>query len=139
MTAKEYLSQAKILNIKINNKTKELEGLREISTSLGGFSFDEKVQTSKETGDAIGTIVGKMVDLQKEIDEERKKFHKIRAEIIIELKKIKNMKHYILLCRRYVLFETWEQIAKFMNYSNRKIYYLHGEALKEFEKIKSMQ
>lgn len=139
LTTKEYLSQVRMLDIKINNKIKEMEHLTELSTSLGGFSFDERVQTSKETGDTIGMAVSKIVDLQKEIDEEVDNFKKIRKEIISDIEKIKNVNHYILLCKRYILFETWEQIAVEMNYSIRKIYYLHGEALKSFENIKSLQ
>ncbi|MCM1579169.1 MAG: hypothetical protein NC078_10265 [Ruminococcus sp.] len=39
-----------------------------------------------------------------------------------------------VLIRRYILGEKWEEIAVIMNYSIRRVYQLHGEALKNLKK-----
>ena len=45
--AKNYLKQLEVLNVKINNKQKELSEMRQLSQSIGSFKYDtEKVQTS---------------------------------------------------------------------------------------------
>lgn len=38
-----------------------------------------------------------------------------------------------VLYRYYILIQTWEQIAVDMNYTIRRIYQLHGQALKNLE------
>lgn len=131
MTTKEYLSQVRLLDVKIKNKLKELEHLREMSTSLGGFSFDEKVQTSKETGDTIGISVSKIIDLQHEINKDIEIFKKARDEIVKTIEEVGNTDYYDLLYQRYVLYRKWEEIAVNMHKDIRWIYRLHGRALEE--------
>ena len=139
MTVKEYLNQVRMLDIKIKNELEELNHLRELSTSLGGFSFEEKVQTSKATGDTIGIAVGKIIDLQRKINNDIVKLKKTRNKILDDIEKVEDINCYDLLYKRYVLYKTREEIAVDMNYSIRKIYYLHGEALKKIQAIKSLQ
>lgn len=50
-------------------------------------------------------------------------------------KKEKPEEYYKVLFRRYVLYQTFEQIAKDMNYSERQIHNIHGNALVAFEKL----
>ena len=89
MTAKEYLNQVRMLDIKIKNELEELNHLRELSTSLGGFSFEEKVQTSKATGDTIGIAVGKIIDLQRKINSDIVKLKKTRNKILYDIERLK--------------------------------------------------
>lgn len=50
-------------------------------------------------------------------------------------KKEKPEEYYNVLFRRYVLYQTFEQIAKDLNYSERQIHNIHGNALVAFEKL----
>ena len=52
-------------------------------------------------------------------------------KLFIDTEKVEDINCYDLLYKRYVLYKTWEEIAVDMNYSIRKIYYLHGEALSQ--------
>ena len=63
----EYLSRIKRLNMMINNKMIELDELKNIATSFGSLTCDEKVITSKPE-DKISVVVSKIVDMEKDID-----------------------------------------------------------------------
>lgn len=67
MTAKEYLSQARYLDARINTKIKQLEALNTLATSatsvLTGMPHSPNKATSK-----MADIVDKIVDLQAEIN-----------------------------------------------------------------------
>lgn len=134
MSPKEYLSQIRLMDIKINNKLKELMHLREMSITLGGCSFEERVQTSKETGDTIGISIAKIIDLQHEINKDVDTLVDLKSEIIIAIDSIENSDYVQLLYQRYVFYKSWEQIAVDMNYSIRQIYNIHGSALCDINK-----
>lgn len=134
MTAKEYLSQIRLMDMKINNKLKELEHLKEMSTTLAGFSFMERVQTSKETGDTIGKTIAKIIDYQHEINKDIDALVDLKKEIIGSIEKLADSDYIELLYKRYVEFKKWEQIAVDMNYDIRWVYRLHGRALEEINK-----
>ena len=70
MTVKEYLNQIKDLEVRIKNKNRDLEQLKEMAVSLGGFDYKERVQTSKERGDGIGESIAKLIDLENEISKD---------------------------------------------------------------------
>ena len=58
-----------------------------------------------------------------------------RMEIVVELSKLKNPKHFTILHSKYIENKTWERIAVDMDITWRHCYRLHGSALAEFEKI----
>ena len=45
------------------------------------------------------------------------------------IENVPNYEHRQILYKRYICFQKWEQIAVDMNYSIRRIYQIHGEAL----------
>ena len=65
MNAKEYLSQARFLDARINAKIKQLDGLNTLATNatsvLSGMPHSPNRGTSK-----LETIIVKIVDLQEE-------------------------------------------------------------------------
>lgn len=67
MNAKEYLSQARFLDARINAKIKQLDGLNTLATNatsvLSGMPHSPNRGTSK-----LETIIVKIVDLQEEIN-----------------------------------------------------------------------
>lgn len=132
MTAKEYLQQLESLNIKINNKQKELDDLRLIAQSTGGFDYSaEKVQTSP-TGDTLEKKVVKCVYLEQEINDEIDQYVNLKHKIINQIHALTNPAYIQLLFMRYVEFKKLEQISVELNYSYNRIRHLHGYALQVF-------
>ena len=58
-----------------------------------------------------------------------------RNHIINQIDGLDNIDYYHVLSMRYVGRNTFEEIAKNTNWSIRKVFSIHGEALKEFEKL----
>ncbi len=134
MTAKQYLSRIRILDIKINNKMSELSMLKSKSTSLQAVVINEdKVQTSPAL-DRLGNDVSEILELEEEIRQEIKRYNDIKHKIINEIHSLNNRLYIEILYKRYVEFKSLEEIAVEMNYSYQWIKSNHGYALLNFSK-----
>ena len=126
MTAKEYLSQARLLDARINAKIQQVAALNDLAThataTLTGMPRNPNRSESR-----MAEAVVKIVDLQNEIN------HDIdELEITRRVKSIPNAEYQLLLEKRYLCFMPWEKIAVDMGYSSQHIYRLHDWALREF-------
>ena len=92
------------------------------------------MQTSSDK-DRLGSTVAKIVDLEKETDRLVDRFIDKRSHIISQIDGLDNIDYYHVLSMRYVARNTFEEIAKKTNWSIRKVFSIHGEALKEFERL----
>lgn len=132
--AQEYLERIKWLDVLIDSKLEELSRLDSMvhrvtpvmNTTGAGGSYNP---------DRHGDAIAKIVDLQKEINQDNDEFIDLRREASELLKRISKPEHYQVLHKRYVLYETFEQIAIEMKYSYRNVCNIHGRALQAFEKV----
>lgn len=135
MKAKEYLQQLKRLDTLIDQKIKELDELRSMST-VGAVDYStERVQSSHSQDAPFVRIVHKMIELEQEINSEIDTFVDKKHRIINQIQKLKNPDYISLLFKRYVEFKKFETIAIEMNYTYQYILNMHGYALKTFEEI----
>lgn len=132
MTAKEYLSQARYLDARINTKIKQLEALNTLATSatsvLTGMPHSPNKATSK-----MADIVGKIVDLQAEINRDIDALVDLKGEMRSKLEMVPAEDYKAILEMRYLCFMSWEQIASNLGLSVPYTYKLHDRALKGFE------
>nr|DAU66737.1 MAG TPA: Protein of unknown function (DUF1492) [Caudoviricetes sp.] len=133
MTAKQYLSQIRILDTKINIKTQELKELR---CKIEGLSslvlMADKVQSSP-IHDKISGDIAKLLELEAQIVCENKELEKLKHKIINEIAELKNPLFIKILFKRYVEFKSLERIAADLNYSYIHIRREHGYALEVFK------
>lgn len=135
MKAKEYLQQLKCLDTLIDQKIKELDELRSMST-VGAVDYStERVQSSHSQDAPFVRIVHKIIELEQEINSEIDTFVDKKHRIINQIQKLKNPDYISLLFKRYVEFKKFETIAIEMNYTYQYILNMHGYALKSFEEI----
>lgn len=134
MTTKSYLSQIERLDRMIQNKLSEIYQLKTMSCSVTVSNDGERVQNSGDK-DRMGTTVAKIVDLERETDELVDSFVEKRKRIVKQIDSIENVDYYHVLSMRYIARDTFETIAEKTNWSIRKVFSIHGEALKEFEKL----
>lgn len=136
MTAKEWLSRGRRLDIEINALLKEQEQALQMATSTVTNIKGERVQTSKRN-----TAENRFIhyaEYSKTIDERIDELYRIKAEISQMISKVENNTLRQLLTLRYINFETWEKIAEELDYSREWITKaLHPRALLAIEKIKS--
>ena len=132
MTAKEYLSQARYLDARINTKIKQLEALNTLATSatsvLTGMPHSPNKATSK-----MADIVDKIVDLQAEINRDIDALVDLKGEMRSKLEMVPAEDYKAILEMRYLCFMSWEQIASNLGLSVPYTYKLHDRALQGFE------
>ena len=134
MDTKQYLQQIERLDKMIQNKLSEIYQLKTMACSVTVSSENDRVQTSSDK-DRLGSTVAKIVDLEKETDRLVDRFIDKRSHIISQIDGLDNIDYYHVLSMRYVARNTFEEIAKKTNWSIRKVFSIHGEALKEFERL----
>lgn len=133
MTAKEYLNQARTLDLLINAKQSELYSLKLMATSISSPVISEKVQSGGENN--AMRIIDKIVDLQNEINLEIDKLVDLKSQIMDEIKQVNDPVERILLTERYINNKSWMEIANMMHYTERQVHNIHGKSLKHFSKF----
>lgn len=128
MTAKEYLSQAYRIDQRINSKLEQISALRELLNKTSNVLSDMTGNPNKDRS-RVEDYVVKIVDMEKELDEDIDRLISLKADIMHTIKKVEDAECQMLLEDRYLRFLTWEAIADNMGYTVRNVYILHGKAL----------
>lgn len=133
MKAKEYLMQVVRADRMIDNKLHEIEELRRMAISVTSVLKDDVV-SGGGTGDKVGTIVSKIVDMEYELDREIDKLVDLKREVMSVIDQLEPTKCEILY-KRYLQKKTWEKIAVETGFSYVWVCKLHGRALQDVERI----
>lgn len=134
MTAKTYLSQIRVADIRIQDGLDDLKQEKAKATKVTAAMEGEMVSGSKSP-DKLTDAVAKIIELQEQINRDVDKYVDIKKEATMLLAQVENPTHYKILNSRYVLYKTWEQIACELDFTYQWVCQLHGVALLEFEKI----
>ena len=81
----------------------------------------------------LSGYAARLDDLIRQLEQEKEAAVKQYEEIHTQIHKMRDETEKEVLIRRYLLGETWEQIAVNMNYNYRWVLRIHGKALKNFE------
>lgn len=137
MTVKEYLGQAYRLDQRINSKLEQVASLNDLATKVTTTITDMPKNPNHATSTMADVIV-KIIDLQAEINRDIDSLVDLKREIVTAIKTVDNTEYQTLLEKRYLCFETWEQIAVDMDYSIQHIYRLRDKAFSKIfiQKIK---
>ena len=132
MTAKEYLGQAYRLDQRINSKLEQIRSLNELAAKCTSTITGMPKNPSHSTS-MMEEAVGKIVDLQTEIDGDIGQLVDLKRDMVSIIKAVQNTECQTLLELRYLCFKTWEQIAVAMGYNLRHVYRLHDEAVESIK------
>lgn len=133
MNAKEYLKQAFYLDKRINSKLEQVESLNALATKANTTLSDMPKSPNRGTSRLEDTIV-KIIDLQEEINRDIDRLVDLKKEIANSIYSLKDKEEQTVLEKRYLCFNSWEQIAVDMNYSIQYCYNIHRNALKKVDK-----
>ena len=133
MKAKEYLMQIVRANRMIDNKLHEIEELRRMAISVTSVLKDDVV-SGGGTGDKVGTMVSKIIDMEYELDREIDELVDLKREVMSVIDQLEPTKCEILY-KRYFQNKTWENIAVETGFSYVWVCKLHGRALQDVERI----
>lgn len=134
MNVKDYLEQAKYLDMRINSKVEQLSTLNDLATKCTVTLSDMPRNPNKGISSMEDTII-KIIGLQEEINRDIDNLVDLKREIMEVIKKVENVEYQTILENRYLSFMSWEKIAVEMKYSIQQIYRLRDKAQKEVEKI----
>ena len=132
--AKEYLRQIELLDSLINCKLEEVDNLKALTTKIT-TTLKQDVVSSSGSQDKLGDIVAKIVDYEAEIDQMIDELIDRKREISNIIEKVSDPDQLKVLCKRYLLFEPWEQIAWELGYTYRHTTRIHGDALLAVQEI----
>lgn len=134
MTVKEYLSQAKFLDQRINSKIQQVAALNDLATkatsTLTGMPRNPNHATS-----SMEEAITKIIDLQAEINRDIDTLVNLKRDLSATIKAVGNTEYQTVLEKRYLCFQSWEQIAVEMGYDLRWLYRIHGKALDEVRAV----
>jgi len=133
MKVKEYLSQAIWLDQRINSKLEQLEILRALAMRVTTNLTEQKVSGGNNVKSSMEKTVTKIIDLEKEINEDIDRLVSLKADIMETISKINDPICQLLLEMRYINGKTWDEVAMDLGFDRRWVLRLHGGALKEIE------
>ena len=131
MTAKEFLSQAYRLDQRINSDIAEITRLREMACSISSPSWEDKVQTSRNTDAPFVRCLEKIMDLEQKVNDEIDTLIDLKRQIRVTIESVPNTDEQLVLRYRYIHNCTWEQIGNELNADARTIRRWHKDALQK--------
>lgn len=130
MTPKEYLKQARCLDVRINNKLEQLESLNALAQKATSALNGMPRQLGRPNS-GMADIIAKIVDLQEEIDKDIDMLIDLKRDILTAVNAVERLEYRLVLESRYLHFRTWQEIADTLGCNIRHIYRLHDAALKK--------
>ena len=131
MTAKEYLNQVKYIEHNINKKKEMAHRLRESLYGRGVSYENTGAAVQHNCDDTLGAAIAKVIDYEREADEEIARLVSLRIEIEKAILNITDEKEQEVLERKYLLFQSDEKIAKEMDCCKRSVSNYHKAGLKK--------
>lgn len=132
--AKAFLQQVELFDNHIATKLEELDKLKALTLKIT-TSLKQDVVSSSGNQDKLGDAIAKIVDLQAEINKSIDEYVDRKREVNKVLEKVHKPDHFAVLSKRYLLYESLEQIAYEMHMTYRNVCYIHGDALKAVGEI----
>lgn len=134
ISAKEYLSQIRLLDIHIQNKTMELEELGERIISISSPGSSEHIQSGL-ISDKMADMIYNLDKLTEYIKKQIETLYAKKTEVISVIELVDDINYYHVLHLRYIQYKKWETIACELGYDYRYVLKLHGRALQVVSSI----
>ena len=134
MDAKEFLRQPCRLEVLIRNKIIEADRWRSLALSITSNAEGDRVQSSSSQ-QRMADRINAYIDYEKETDELIDRLIDKKREVIQVIEGIENPFYLDLIHRKYIQYQTLEQIAEETGRTYDAIKKAHGRALQEVREI----
>lgn len=137
MTKKQYLRQGYKIRQEIKIQNDILIELENNLDNVKSFDYSkDKLQGGPVQDDTIMIEkINRIIEVQEIIKKRDFELKTFQANLYIEINRLSNTNEKILLQARYILNETWEQIAERIGYSVMHTHRIHKKALENFKII----
>ncbi len=136
MTAQEYLNRAYRMEQQVESKLQQIAALRSMAESLTSCIGSEPVSHTRNVTSMQDTV-NKIIEEEEALNAEIDRLVDIKREIADTISRVSNVTYRLILEKRHLCFQMWEQIAYELNYSVRSVQTKYGEALQVVEDILS--
>lgn len=130
MTAKQFLKQARYLDERINTKIGQVSSLHDLATKATATLSDMPGSPTRNTH-RMEDIIIKILMLENEINNDIDHLVDLKESILAVINAVDDEECRLLLEKRYLNLESWEDIAAEMCTGIDNIYRLHNKALKK--------
>ena len=100
MTAKEYMEQARYLDMQINSKIEQVRNLNELATKVTTVYSDIPHNLNRNTSSMEETVL-KIIDLESEINKDIDALVNLKREIMCVVNRIEPAEYRTILEMRY--------------------------------------
>ena len=132
---KQYLNRAYRLDRLIQLDADEIRRLETLAGCYGGFSTDERVQTSSSNTAKFTGFIDKAVDKSKELEGSMIEKEELLTEIRNTINELDDNLEIEILSYRYMQYKSFYDISLMINYSKSTIYKIHDQAIVKLSKI----
>ena len=128
-TIKEYLSQARRLDLRISDDMEELRNLRELRENISISAMSAKVQQSI-SGEAFFTgSIERIILLEEKLSREVSTLVALREQMLAVIAAVDSAEEQMVLRCRYLHNMTWEEISARMHAGRSTVRRWHCLAL----------
>ena len=135
MTAKEYLNQARHIDLRINSKLETITRLGELSMKATSTLTDMPGSPNRDIHKREKILV-KIIDLENEVNDDIDKLVDLKREIMTVINSVDDEDCQVLLEKRYICLQEWQEIADDMHVDLRTVYRIHGKALNKVDLVR---
>lgn len=118
MNALEYLSQAYLLEQRIETRAQQISSLRSLARSMNAFSENDPVKHDRNVTCLEDTVI-KIMEWEHELNLEIDRLVDLKREIHDVISQVKDVNLRLVLEKRHLCFESWPRIAEEMGRSVR--------------------
>ena len=134
MNAKEYLSQAYRLDQRINSKKNQIVSLENVATSCTS-AITGMPRDPSPTVSPMADAVCKIVDIKNDLKDELTQLLIYKISILELIRDVTDIEYKLILEKRYLCYQQWEEIACDLNYSVSWVLKLHRKSLRAVDVV----
>jgi len=135
MTAKEYLRQAKKLELLVSAKKEQILRIKDQLSGTGVCLSPDRAGKARGRPDKMAELVASLNTLQGLFAADVVRLLRLKYDISVLIDNIADTEQRLVLFDRYVNIKDWQDICQDNYMSLAKVYRLHAKALAEIDKI----
>ena len=134
MNAKEFLSRAWLIEKQIQSKQEQIEVLKSLACRVTAGAGAEPVVHTRNVTSMQDTIV-RILEAEEELNRRIDELVSMKLEVMQVIDQVKDVTLRLILEKRYLSFQSWEQISVDLGYTVRWTLTRHEEALRKVQEL----
>ena len=134
MKAKAFLSQAYTMNQQIDSKLDQIQTMRSLACRVTTVLDKNPVRHSRNvTG--MQDVITQIVEAEDELNADIDRLVSVRKEIADVIGQLESERYRLILEKRYLCFQAWDDIGHDLNICVRWAQAQHNEAVQQIQEI----